>query len=139
MPFISPNGKRIYFTAPRVLPDGKEAGDSDIYYIQRTETGWSDRVNLGPGVNTERDETQPAVARDGVVYFAHNADIYRSRPVDGRYEPKEKLPPPINDETTQAQPFIAPDERFLLVSCSPGDGLPTLTDIGISRRREDGT
>ena len=114
MPFIAPDGKRIYFTAPRVLPDGREAGDSDIYYIQRTDAGWSDRVNLGPGVNTETDEIQPAVARGGTVYFAHNADIYRSRVIDGRYGPKEKLPPPVNDDSTQAMPFIDPDESFLL-------------------------
>lgn len=114
MPFIEPDGKRIFFTAPRVLPDGREAGDSDIYYIQRTEAGWSDRIDLGPGVNTELDEIQPSVSRDGAVYFAHRADIYRSKVVDGRYAPKERLPAPINDDATQAQPFIAPDGSFLL-------------------------
>ena len=65
-------------------------------------------------MNTETDEIQPSVTRDGTVYFAHRADIYRSKPVECRYGPKEKLPAPINDDTTQAQPFVAPDGSFLL-------------------------
>jgi len=113
-PFIAPDGKRIYFTAKRTLPEGKESGDNDIFYIERTETGWSDRISLGPNVNSEGDELQPAVTRDGTVYFCNDADIYRARLVDGRYAAKKKLPVPINSETTQGEPYIAPDESFLL-------------------------
>jgi len=113
-PYIAPDGKRIYFTANRTLPDGKESGDSDLFYIQNTDTGWSDRVNLGPNVNTESDEIQPSVTRNGTVYFSHNADIYRAKLVDGRYAPKEKLPFPVNTESNQVHPCIAADESFLL-------------------------
>ena len=112
-PFIAPDGNRIYFTAPRILSDGKEARDNDIYFIQKTETGWGDRVNLGPNVNTDSDEIQPTVTRDGTVYFSHKADIYRSKLVDGGYLPKEKLPSPINSETNQVNPCISSDERFM--------------------------
>ena len=138
MPFIAPDGKRIFFTAPRVLPDGREAGDSDIYYIQRTEAGWSDRVNLGPSVNTEIDEIQPSVTRDGTVYFVHRADIYRSKVVDGRYAPKERLPAPINDDTTQAQPFIASDGSFLLFLSLGQGGVRDMNNY-YSSEKADGT
>ncbi|MDH4270760.1 MAG: ankyrin repeat domain-containing protein [Candidatus Aminicenantes bacterium] len=112
-PFLAPDGNRIYFTAPRVLPDGKEARDSDVYYIERTAAGWGSRVNLGPNVNTDSDEIQPTATRDGTVYFSHNADIYRARQVDGRYAPKERLPSPVNSDDNQSHPNISPDERFM--------------------------
>jgi ankyrin repeat protein len=113
-PFLAPDGKRVYFTAPRVQPDGQAARDNDIYYIEKTQAGWGPRVNLGPNVNTDADEIQPTVARDGTVYFSHQADIYRARLVDGRYAPKEKLPAPINSDDNQVNPNISADERFLI-------------------------
>jgi len=137
-PFIAPDGKRIYFTALRILPDGKEARDRDIFYIQKTETGWSERFNLGPNVNTEDDEIQPSVSEDGTVYFCHNADIYRSKLADGRYAPKEKLSPPINTETSQSHPYIAPDESFLLFR-SLGRGGMLEPNYYFSSRNADGT
>ncbi len=82
--------------------------------IEKRRTGWGPRVNLGPNVNTDADEIQPTVTRDGTVYFSHLADIYRSRPVDGRYAPKEKLPAPINSDDNQVNPNISADERFLI-------------------------
>jgi ankyrin repeat protein len=137
-PCIAPDGKRIYFTAPRILADGKDAADNDIFYIQKTEKGWSNRINLGPNVNTEGDDSQPVVTRDGTVYFCHNADIYRSRLVDGRYAPKEKLPTPINSESTQAEPYIAPDESFLLFR-SIGQGGMAEPNYYFSSRNADGS
>jgi len=112
-PYLAPDGNRIYFTAPRRLSDGKAAGDNDIYYIQKTGSGWSDRINLGPSVNTDGDELQPTVTHDGTVYFSSSADIYRARIVDGRYGPKEKLPPPINSGRNEVHPYVSSDERFL--------------------------
>jgi hypothetical protein len=113
-PYLAPDGRRIYFTAPRMLPDGKAAPDNDIYYIEKTKSGWGPKVNLGPNVNTAADEIQPTVARDGTVYFSHQADIYRAQPVAGGYGPKEKLPAPINSDYNQVQPNISSDERFLI-------------------------
>jgi ankyrin repeat protein len=120
-PFITSDGKKIYFTAKRPLPDGKEARDNDIFYIQRTESGWSERISLGPSVNAENDEGQPTVTKDGTVYFVHNADIYRSKLVNGQYSPKERLPAPINTESSQSNPFISADESFMIY-CSLGAG-----------------
>jgi len=137
-PSIAPDGKKIYFTAPRILPDGKEARDSDIFYIEKTEMGWSERVNLGPNVNTEADEIEPTVTRDDTVYFSHKADIYRSKLIGGRYAPKQKLPAPINTDSTQDQPYIAPDESFLLFS-SLGQGGVSEPNYYYSSRNADGT
>jgi ankyrin repeat protein len=137
-PFLAPDGKRIYFTAPRALPDGKSARDNDIYYIEKTPAGWGPRVNLGPNVNTDADEIQPTVARDGTVYFSHQADIYRARLVDGRYAPKEKLPAPINSDYNQVQPNISADERFLFFRSLGPRGFREPSTF-FSSRNADGT
>lgn len=136
-PFIAPDGKTIYFTAPRTLPDGSEARDSDIYFITKTENGWSDRLSLGPGVNTEDDEIQPTVTRDGTLYFSHKADIYRAKRENGRYGPKEKLPAPVNSEHNQVHPYISPDESFLLYRSMGPAGFRE-PNVFISRRTADG-
>ncbi len=137
-PFLAPDGKRIYFTAPRMLPDGKAARDNDIYYIEKTQTGWGPKVNLGPNVNTDADEIQPTVTRDGTVYFSHQADIYRARLVDGGYGPKEKLPAPINSDYNQVQPNISADERFLIFRSLGPRGFREPSSF-LSSRNADGT
>jgi hypothetical protein len=136
-PYIAPDGNRIYITAPRILPDGKEARDNDIYYIQKTGAGWSDRVNLGPNVNTDSDEIQPTVTRDGTVYFSHKTDIYRSKLVDGRYAPKEKLPSPINSETNQVNPCISSDERFMFFRSMGPRGFREPNIFFVARNADD--
>jgi len=137
-PFLTHDGQRIYFTSKRSLPDGKEARDNDIFYIQRTKTGWSDRIDLGPNVNTENDELQPTATKDGTVYFSHDADIYRSRLLNGQYAPKEKLPSPINTETSQSSPLISVDESYMMY-ISLGAGGIREPNFYLSFQNEDDT
>ena len=137
-PFLAPDGERIYFTAKRTLPDGKEARDNDIFFIQKTETGWSDRFDPGPNINTEIDDSQPTVTKDGTLYFSHNADIYRSKLKNGKYTPKEKLPLPINTDTSQSEPIISVDESYLIYR-SLGAGGIRAPNFYFSFRNEDGT
>ncbi|MCP4724416.1 MAG: hypothetical protein GY863_05255, partial [bacterium] len=71
-PVFSADGKRLYFVSRR--PGGK--GESDIWYIDKTGTGWSDPVNLGEPVNTEKRESQPTFTRNGTIYFVRRTDGY---------------------------------------------------------------
>lgn len=137
-PCLSPDGQRIYYTAKRLLETGKRAGDTDIYYIERRNGGWSDPVNLGSGVNTELGEEQPSVTRDGTVYFRLEGDIYRSRLINGKYASREKLGDPINTESTESEPFIAHDGSFLLFR-SLGTGGVEEDNFYISYRKPDDT
>jgi peptidoglycan-associated lipoprotein len=52
-------------------------GGKDIWfmtYSKRSKT-WSDPVNLGPTVNTEKDEVYPFIHEDGTLYFSSNGHI----------------------------------------------------------------
>ncbi|MFC1565150.1 TolB family protein, partial [candidate division KSB1 bacterium] len=118
---FSADGKRIYFQG--VLEGGY--GSLDIWYIVRTDTGWSRPLNIGFPVNTSKMEGQPSFTLDGTVYYTAalegsgwNRGIYRSRSINGEYTEPQVLNKLINTQYIDAYPFIAPDESFLLFSSS---------------------
>jgi outer membrane protein OmpA-like peptidoglycan-associated protein len=81
-PSISPNGDRLYFASDR--PGG--FGGLDIYYVEKMGDDYGDPVNLGPEVNTDKDEIFPFIHADGTLFFCSNGreglgglDIYYTR------------------------------------------------------------
>ena len=63
------DGSALYFYSNR--PGG--VGGYDIWVSYRGSTGWRPAVNLGPGVNSEFNEYDPAVTPDGdALYFSSN-------------------------------------------------------------------
>lgn len=67
-PFLSPDGRRLYFSSIRPL-DGVDRPDLDIFYVERTARGWGAAVRLGPEVNSDLDELYPSVSAAGTLYF----------------------------------------------------------------------
>lgn len=65
-PYITDDGKRIYFTS--VMNGGY--GGSDLWYVDRDISGnYGAPVNLGPNINTAGEEVFPSFI-DGVLYFS---------------------------------------------------------------------
>lgn len=126
-PFVSPDGKRIFFASTR--PNGRdEKANFDIWMVEKTGSGWSGAKNLGANVNSSGYDNYPSVAADGTLYFASvrgdgrkDNDLYRSRLAGGEYQKAENLGAAINTNTTEADPFIAPDQSYLIV-CSDRPG-----------------
>ncbi|MEL6538635.1 MAG: OmpA family protein, partial [Bacteroidota bacterium] len=89
-PFLSPDGKRLYFTS-----DGHGGlGDADIFYAERlddTWTNWSEPVNVGAPINSESFDAYYFQSKNGDVYFSSNrgegalSDIYQAK-----YTPEEE-------------------------------------------------
>lgn len=66
-PVFNNNGNTIYFASDR--PGGY--GGSDIYRATLNARGrWSDVANMGPEINSARDEVFPYVSPDNKLYFA---------------------------------------------------------------------
>ncbi|MFC1493481.1 TolB family protein, partial [candidate division KSB1 bacterium] len=87
-PVFSADGKRLFFVSSR--PGGK--GKGDIWYIDKNDAGWSEPVNPGAPINTEKRESQPTFTNDGTMYFVRWTEgyeygwaIYRSKLINGRY------------------------------------------------------
>lgn len=144
-PAFSPDGMRLYFNAELPPAEGSSAPRTAICYVERAASGWTRPVPIAATVDDRMTKGQVSVARNGNIYFTarvlteRTPGIWMCRYVDGRYGPPEKLAGPIADVPFLVDPWVDPDERFLLVSCPPPSGPPTLTDIGICLRQPDGS
>jgi len=68
-PSISSDGRMLYFSSDR--PGGY--GGTDIWVSEFSNSGWSAPKNLGPTVNTSKDEQFPFIHSDNrTLYFSSN-------------------------------------------------------------------
>ncbi|MBV6429209.1 MAG: hypothetical protein KIPDCIKN_03758 [Haliscomenobacter sp.] len=67
-PALSPDGTRLFFASN--MPGGY--GGMDIYLVERIGTTWSDPINLGPEINTGKEEAFPFMHESGTLFFASN-------------------------------------------------------------------
>jgi hypothetical protein len=142
-PSFSLDGKRLYFSSDRYFPDKIEPNNRDIWFVEKSEKGWSEPQNLGPPINTSFIESCPSFTKDGAIYFYRNlskengwGEIFRSYFISGKYTEPERLGDSINTQGYEASPVIAPDESYLIfysLNRSEGKGLY------ISFRRRDGS
>lgn len=69
-PFYDSRNSRLFFVSD--MPGGY--GGFDIYYVDRTEDGWTEPKNLGYEVNTTYDEAFPYV-KDDILFFSSKGHI----------------------------------------------------------------
>ncbi len=143
---ISFDGKRLYFTSNRPSGDKKDAGNLDIWFVDRIESGWSKPQNIGAPVNTRAIEVNPCLTRDGTLYFASlredgngSYDIYKSALANGKYTEPENLGDSINTESFESSPFVNPDENYLIFNVFAGKNSKRKSGLHISFKKEDGT
>jgi outer membrane protein OmpA-like peptidoglycan-associated protein len=68
-PSLSPDEKWLYFASD--MPGG--SGGFDLYAVERLEKGkWGTPINLGPSINTEKQELFPHMSFFGSLFFASN-------------------------------------------------------------------
>ncbi|MFH2094142.1 MAG: OmpA family protein [Bacteroidota bacterium] len=105
-PSITSDGKMLFFASAR--PDTKGIGGIDIYYSEKDEKGqWGPAKNLGPVINTTKNEKSPFIHSDSqTLYFAsdgHNGlggfDIFFSKFESGKWTVPKNIGYPINTES----------------------------------------
>jgi hypothetical protein len=114
-PFLSTDGKMLFFSSDM---SGGE-GQFDLYVCRKKGAGWSEPENLGPAVNTNRQEIYPLYYPNGRLYFASRGhdpnlgdfDIYYSVYSEGEWQSPVHLDPPINSKRLDAW-FYATDTSF---------------------------
>jgi len=120
-PSISQNGT-LYFTASY---DGGQGGE-DIYF-SRFETGrFAEPENLGPAINTERNEFNAFVAPDETYLIFSSfgredglggGDLYISfRNEDGSWAEAKNMGEDINSTSLDFCPFVSTDGQFFFFS-----------------------
>lgn len=139
-PCFSPDGKKLFFTSFRPLKwyapfDSKER----IWYVERTNQGWSKAKPLDPAINLMDLHWQLSVSENGSLYFASEDDIYRSELVNGQYQAPIVLSDGVNTANDDGHPFIAADESYLIFSSNGHPNRVGDYDLFISVRQMDGT
>ncbi len=64
-PSLNVDGTKLYFTSD--MPGGY--GGLDLYVSERTADGWGTPVNLGPEINTDKNEVFPFITVGGKTLF----------------------------------------------------------------------
>ena len=65
-PSLSYDGSALYFSSNK--PGGY--GGMDLYVAKREENGeWTNPINLGPEINTNKNEVFPFIHQSGVLFF----------------------------------------------------------------------
>ncbi|MGY8916703.1 MAG: OmpA family protein [Flavobacteriales bacterium] len=100
-PSISPDGTTLFFTSN--MPGGY--GGMDIWSSKRHSTKWGNPINLGPIVNTSRDEAFATMRHSDTLYFSSNGHsglggldiIYATKTTNYEWtEIVDNLPYPVN-------------------------------------------
>ncbi len=146
-PFLSSDGKKLFFISDRALDGHGDKKDIDIWYIERTHTGWSDPINAGKEINTNKNEYYISFAKNGTMYFSSNGgttmendknyNIRTSEFKDGKFLPSNPLNEAINTDGYEADVFISPDEKYIIY-CSERPGGNGKGDLYISFKNEKG-
>lgn len=107
---------------------------------------WSAPVNLGPPVNSDREELTPFLSKDGLsLYFGsfrpgglggpNDLWVARRASVTQGWEPPQNLGPTVNSSFTDGRPVLSNDEHRPFFSSSRPGGLGQ-QDLYMSRRRD---
>jgi len=106
-PFVSPNNKRIYFTAlDSVFADEK------IWYINRLQDSWSDAILLDSSINDDL-VFSPNQAKNGDMYYFNLSKFktYYAPNKNGEFPEVKEV-----DITFGHHAFIAPSQDYILIA-----------------------
>jgi hypothetical protein len=146
-PFLTPDEKRLFFISDRPLNDQGQKKDYDIWYVERQSGKWSEPINAGKNINSEKNEYYISFTDKGKMYFSSNTadkegtnnyDIYSSELRSGEFVPSTKLSSAVNSTHYEADVFVSPDESYLIFAANRPGGLGS-GDLHVSFRQPDGT
>lgn len=120
-PFVSPDGRWLYFVSDRPVGDAADADDTNIW---RYRLGSSDAPEY-LSINSASAEYSPVVTASGALYFASardggigEGDIYRANPSGGAFASAEALGTAINSLTGEWNVWVSADETEMIFEAS---------------------
>lgn len=145
-PFLTPDEKKLFFISDRPLSGQGPKKDYDIWYIERQSGKWSEPLNAGKNINSEKNEYYISFTKNGKMYFSsnigdkdgrNNFDIYSSELRSGEFVPSARLAAGVNSLHYEADVFVSPDESYLVFAANRPGGLGK-GDLHVSFREPDG-
>ncbi|MFC1724938.1 hypothetical protein ACFL4T_04865 [candidate division KSB1 bacterium] len=137
-PVFSPDGSKLYFEC---FSDLYTESDTDIFVVERTESGWSELKPVSSRINSSNWERLQCVSSDGSMYFTRNLmmngeAVYVSRMVNGEFTEPEKLGEEFNSDDHELAIVFGPGDEYFLID-QMNDGRQD--ELVISYKRPDGT
>ena len=137
VPFVTPDGRRLYFCSFRALPELGLADREKIWFVERTAAGWSAARPVARAVNAGQMHWQVSVSARGTLYYGTDEGMRLSRLVDGEHQAPEAVEEALHPQYQGTTPFIAPDESYLMFASGREGGLGK-HDLYIGFRGSDG-
>ncbi|MCW5518170.1 TolB family protein [Muriicola sp. Z0-33] len=130
-PFVSPNGKRIYFTAFDSI-----FSDERIWYVNRLNDSWSDAIKLNSPVNDDKVFFANHAKNGGLYYFnLSNFKTYYAPDKKGEFVEPQSVEIDMGHHA-----FISPNNDYLLVTERNNEEKNRKdNDIYVYFRNQDGT
>ncbi len=116
-PSLSPDEKWLFFASD--MPGGH--GGFDLYAVERLEKGkWGAPINLGPGINTAKQELFPHMSFFGSLFFSSNG---RSNTLGNLDIYFVNNPLNVNEDTevvNLGEPFNSPENDYSFITDPDG-------------------
>src|SRR5258706_4022736 len=123
-PVISADESVLYFTSKREGTTGgleNESGEyyEDIYFSENKNGKWTPAKNLGPPVNSERNDATVNLSVDGQRLFVYrdasnvDADISESRLRGKQWSAPKRLSSNINTKLQETSAAFTPDKKAI--------------------------
>ena len=129
-PFVTADGKRIYFT-------GYSAGftDEKIWYVDRLGNGWSKAIKLDSPINGD-DVMNLTQAKNGDVFYDNRSKrkMYSSSSKNGGFPKVQESEVDIGSHA-----FISSSQDYLLVQAQNKQDKKRNSDIYVYFKEKDGT
>ena len=139
-PCFSPDGRKLFFTSWRPDPWYQVFGLTEgIWYVERTQRGWSRPKAVGASINSMNLHWQLSVSENGSLYFSSEGDIYRSVNKDDQYQQPIRLANEINTPSKEGHPYVAPDEGYMIFSSNRKTDSLGDYDLYLSIHTDDGS
>lgn len=124
-PALSADETKLFFASNR--PDSY--GGMDIYVSEWTGEQWSEPYNLGPEINTSKNDAFPFIFENGTLFFASEGhegyggyDLYSVDISGRRWGAVTNLGPPFNSSADDIGLILSPEGREGYFSSSRSGG-----------------
>jgi len=126
-PFVTPDGRRLYFSSDRPRGLGGPATFA-TWYVERRGGTWGPPVDPGAPLNSGAGDVFVSAARDGLLLFSSSRSgasrVFSARETAGRWETPQ--PVTFGSVTDAGNPAIAPSGRFAVFVRAPAGGAADL-------------
>ena len=120
-PFVSPDGRWLYFVSERPAHEDDEDFDADIWRYSLIEEDRLEHLS----VNSESAEYSPVITASGTLYFASardgglgEGDLYRAAPMDSGFHTPERQGAAINSPAGEWNLWVSADESEIVFEAS---------------------